>query len=135
MKIKEIIEKKMKERQKRQKRQKAKIVKRVTAGAVVGIVAGVFGGVLLAPKAGKETRDDIARTAKDLGENAITKTLDIKETLDNKIVETKNNAITAKEKIAKYLSEKKAEKDNNKTEDEVNIEENGENEDTSKTEE
>lgn len=130
MKIREILEKKMMERQ---KKQNAKIVKRVTAGAIAGIVAGVAGGVLMAPKSGKETRDDITKTAKDFGENAITKTVEIKETLDNKVVETKNNVATAKEKIAKYLSDKKAEKNNSK--DEAVTEENNEVEVTDKTEE
>jgi gas vesicle protein len=117
--IKEMLEKKLKERQ---KKQKSKMVKKITAGAIAGIAAGVVGGVLVAPKSGKETRDDITKTARDLGENAITKTLEIKETLDNKVVATKNNAITAKEKIAKYLSDKKAEKKTN-NEDEATIEE------------
>ena len=130
MKIKDMIEKKLNERQ---KKQKAKIVKRVTAGAVAGIVAGVASGVLLAPKSGKETRDDITKTAKDLGENAINKTVEIKETLDNKVVETKKNVVTAKEKIAKYLSDKKAEKNN--SEDEAVTDENIEVEATAKTEE
>ena len=130
MKIKDMIEKKLNDRQ---KKQKAKIVKRVTAGAVAGIVAGVAGGILLAPKSGKETRDDITKTAKDLGENAINKTVEIKETLDNKVVETKKNVATAKEKIAKYLSDKKAEKNN--SEDEAITDENIEVEATAKTEE
>ncbi|WP_051624034.1 YtxH domain-containing protein [Clostridium akagii] len=109
MKIREMLEKKMLERQ---KKHRAKMVKKITVGAFAGIVTGVVGGVLLAPKAGKETRDDIAKTAKELGENAISKTTDIKENLDNKVVETKNNVVSAKEKIAKYLSDKKAEKNN-----------------------
>ncbi len=130
MKIKDMIEKKLNERQ---KKQKAKTIKKVTAGAVAGIVAGVAGGVLLAPKSGKETRDDITKTAKDLGENAINKTVEIKETLDNKVVETKKNVVTAKEKIAKYLSDKKTEKNNSK--DETVTDENIEVEVTAKTEE
>ena len=120
MNIKDMLEKKMKERQ---RIQKAKIAKRVAVGAIAGIATGVVGGILLAPKAGKETREDIAKTAKDLGENAISKSVEIKETLDNKVVKTKNNANVAKEKISKYLSDKKAEKNNKKNEDEVVIEE------------
>jgi len=104
MKIRDMIEKKMKEKQ---KKQRVKMAKRVTLGAVAGIVTGVVGGVLLAPKAGKELRDDIAKTAKDLGETAVTKTLEIKETLDDKVVKTKKNAIEAKEKISEYLADKK----------------------------
>lgn len=128
--IKDLLEKKINERQ---KKQKAKIVKKVTAGAVAGIVAGVAGGVLLAPKSGKETRDVITKTAKNLGENAINKTVEIKDTLDNKVVETKKNVVTAKEKISKYLSDKKAKKNENK--DEAVIDENSTVEATDKTEE
>jgi gas vesicle protein len=132
MKIKEMIEKKMKEKQ---KKQRVKTLRKITAGTVAGIAAGVVGGVLIAPKSGKETREDIAKTAKDLGENAITKTVEIKETLDNKVTETKNNAAMAKEKIAKYLSDKKAERNNSKNEDESTAEENIEMENIFKIEE
>ena len=107
MNIKEMLEKKINEKQ---KKHRAEIIKKVTVGAAAGIAAGIVGGVLIAPKAGKETRDDIAKTAKDFGENAVTKTAELKETLDNKVVETKINATVAKEKIAKYLADKKAEK-------------------------
>jgi len=120
MNIKEMLERKINEKQ---KKQKAKIIKNVTAGTVAGIAAGIIGGVLIAPKSGKDTRDDIAKTAKDLGESAITKTAELKGTLGNKVVETKINAAVAKEKIAKYLAEKKAERNNT---DEANIEENKE---------
>ena len=104
MRIKEMLEKKMKEKQ---NLQKVKMVKNVTAGAMAGVAAGIVGGVLLAPKSGKETRDDFAKTSKDLGESAITKTPEIIETLDNKVVETKINATMAKEEIGKHLTGKK----------------------------
>lgn len=120
MKIREMIEKKMKEKQ---KRRTTKILMKVTAGAVAGVAAGVIGGVLVAPKSGKETREDIAKTAKDFGETAVTKSIEMKEILDNKVVETKINATIAKEKIQKYLSDKDEEKNNSKIEDSVVIEE------------
>jgi gas vesicle protein len=132
MKIREVLEKRMKEKQ---KKQTVKMVKKVAAGTVAGIAAGVVGGVLLAPKSGKETRDDIAKTAKDLSESAISMSVDMKETLENKVAETKNNAITAKEKISKYLSDKKAERNNSKDLEEVIIEECKEAESIVKTEE
>jgi gas vesicle protein len=132
MNIKDMIEKKIKERQ---KKQKAKIIMKVTTGAIAGIVAGVVSGVIVAPKSGKETRDDITKAAKDLKENAVIKTIEIKEILDDKVIETKINAITAKEKVAKYLSDKKEKRSNSKNEDEVAIEESEDIESTSKTEE
>lgn len=118
MNIKEILEKKINEKQ---RQQKAKIVKKVAVGAIAGVAAGIVGGVLLAPKAGKEIRDDIAKTAKELGETAITKSIEMKEILDNKVVETKINATAAKEKIAKYLVDKKEERNKSKIEDEDEV--------------
>ena len=132
MKIREVLEKRMKEKQ---KKQTVKMVKKVAAGTVAGIAAGVVGGVLLAPKSGKETRDDIAKTAKDLSESAISMTVDMKETLENKVTETKSNVITAKEKISKYLSDKKAERNNSEDLEEVVIEACKEAESIVKTEE
>lgn len=132
MNIKEILEKKINEKQ---KKQRAEIVKKVTAGAVAGIAAGIVGGVLLAPKSGKETRDEIAKTAKDFGESAITKTTEMKETLDNKVAFTKINATVAKEKISKYLSDKKAERKNSKNEDVTKVEEDKKNDVIAKTKE
>lgn len=39
--------------------------KNVAIGAGIGTAVGVAAGVLLAPKAGKETREDIVKTTKD----------------------------------------------------------------------
>ncbi|GAA0121744.1 MAG: YtxH domain-containing protein [Clostridium argentinense] len=62
----------------------------------VGTVAGVVGGLMLAPKSGKETREDIKVKAKEVNENLKVKTSEVKE-----------NALEAKEKISKYIAEKK----------------------------
>ena len=40
--------------------------KKLAIGAVVGAVAGVVAGVLMAPKSGRETRDDIKSKATEL---------------------------------------------------------------------
>ncbi|MBC8062363.1 MAG: YtxH domain-containing protein [Clostridiaceae bacterium] len=132
MKIRDMFEKKMKERQ---KKQKAKMARRVTVGAVVGIVTGVVGGVLLAPKAGKETRDDIAKTARGLSQNAIAKSLEVKETLGNKVVKTKINTTIAREKISEYLSDKKGNGKISKRRDEIFKEEKAEVEELDQTKE
>jgi gas vesicle protein len=126
MNIKEMINNKMKEKQ---KKQMAKIIIKVTTGAIAGMAAGVIGGVLAAPKSGKEIRDDISKTAKDIGESTATKTVEIKEIFDTKIGDTKNNLAVAKEKITNYLS------DRNKSKNEVAIEENEEIDPIDKTEE
>jgi len=119
MNIRDMLEKRMKEKQ---RKQKARLLMKVTAGAAAGVAAGVIGGVLVAPKSGKEMRDDIAKTAKDLSETAVSKSVEMKEILDNKVVETKINATVAKDKISKYLSDRN-EKNNTKNKDDVVIEE------------
>ena len=121
--IREILAKKKKEKQ---RREKIKAVKRFAAGAAAGITAGAVSGILLAPKAGKETREDIAKGAKELGENVKTKTVEIKETVENKVTETKGNIVEAKEKISKYLADKKAARGCCKCDEEVIVEENKE---------
>lgn len=53
----------------KQSREK-KARKKVLAGLAVGAVVGAAAGVLLAPKSGKETREDIANAAKQLPDKA-----------------------------------------------------------------
>jgi len=60
--------------------------KKVLQGLLIGAAAGVVAGLLLAPSAGKETRQKIAGSAKDLTdkfsgefENAISKLTDLTE--------------------------------------------------------
>lgn len=110
----DMIEKKI---NKNQKKQKDKIVMKITTGAMAGIAAGVVLAVL---NSGKESRDDIIKTAKSLGQNTVIKTAEIKEILDDKVVKAKNNVTTATDKITKYLEEK-VEKSNNKKEDEAAV--------------
>lgn len=42
------------------------MAKKLPIAAVIGAVAGVVAGVLVAPKSGRETRDDITKRAKEL---------------------------------------------------------------------
>ena len=59
---------------KSKKKEKKNTAKKVAIGASVGTVVGLAAGALLAPKSGKETREDLAKGAK--------KTLDtVKESL------------------------------------------------------
>lgn len=44
--------------------------KKVAIGATIGLIVGAVAGVLLAPKAGKETRDDLAKTIHELPDKA-----------------------------------------------------------------
>jgi len=116
MNIIDMIEKKINKNQ-NQKKQKDKIVMKITTGAMAGIATGVVLAVL---NSGKESRDDIIKTAKILGKNTVIKTAEIKEILDDKVVKAKNNVTTATDKITKYL-EDKVEKSDNKKEDEATV--------------
>lgn len=80
MSIKTLIEKKQKERERAAMKDKAK---KVALGTAVGTAIGAAVGILFAPKAGKETREDIAKGAKEAAET-------IKET----VAETKEKIIT-----------------------------------------
>lgn len=88
----------------RLRRERINLAKKIAAGTAAGIVAGSAGGILLAPKSGKETREDIANTANTVA----VKTSQIKDTTLNKVAATKSKIAEAKEKISKYLADKKA---------------------------
>lgn len=66
---------------------------------VVGGGIGALSGILLAPKSGKDTRDDI----KEKVNNAKAKTIEQSENL-------KNNVKEAKSKIKDYLKDRKIKK-------------------------
>lgn len=109
-----LIEKKRKEKRK-------KIVKTAAVSTLVGGTLGVLSGVLLAPKSGKDNREDIKEKMNDIK----VKTIDQSENLKNNVKEAKN-------KIKDYLREKK-DKENFSTQevatnenDEILIEENTE---------
>ena len=68
-------------------------------GALVGAMAGAVAGVLLAPKSGKETREDIHKLAKEWSEKAADVYEDAMETIYDKAV-----ALRA---VGKKLDEKK----------------------------
>ncbi len=59
MELKDLLKKKKKPSTRKQ------TAKNVAIGAGIGTAVGVTAGVLLAPKSGKETRGDIAKTAKE----------------------------------------------------------------------
>jgi gas vesicle protein len=111
-----LYEKKRKEKLRKLKIQTAK---KVFVGTVAGSLSGLLGGLLFSPKSGKETREDIASTSKDITNNIKSKTVEIKETIDNKVSETKNNVADAKMKISEYLNEKKTSKTCCKSQDAV----------------
>ncbi|MCB2293964.1 YtxH domain-containing protein [Clostridium algoriphilum] len=94
-----------------QRKSKIKTAKKVLFGTAAGSLSGLLGGLLFSPKSGKETREDIVSSSKDLTNNIKEKTTELKETIDNKVTDVKESVTDAKVKISEYLNEKKPSKD------------------------
>ncbi|MCC0714412.1 YtxH domain-containing protein [Clostridioides sp. ES-S-0077-01] len=109
------IEDKRKAKQRAEKVKKAKIA---TAGVVLGAVTGAVSGILLAPKSGKETREDIKDASQQIAEKINMKTVDVKDKVSEKLEDRKGNFIESKKKIRKYIDNKKN-FENSNVEDEI----------------
>lgn len=108
MSIYKLIEKKKKEQKRKENLKKAKI-----AGVtILGASAGAVAGILLAPKSGKETRNDILEKTKEVKKDLTEKASDIKENISERVTSRKSDIHEAKEKISEYLSKKRKEKNN-----------------------
>ena len=83
------------------KRQAEKALKDKAIGATLGLAVGAVAGVLLTPKSGKETREDIANVAKELP----VKAKEVLEIAKEKVEETKEKLKEAKAKFAKEIEE------------------------------
>lgn len=94
--IADYIEQKNRERV---RRARAEDAKKISLGILIGGAVGTAAGVLLAPKSGKETRDDISQAAKDAADTIKVKSNDALETAKQK----KDQAIN---KAKNYYSEK-----------------------------
>ena len=98
----------LEEKRKAKKRQAmAKTAKTVGVTAVVGASIGAIGGILFAPKSGKETREDIKNTAIDANKKLKAKTEEAKIAFNEKMKTGKENISEANAKIKSYLKEKK----------------------------
>lgn len=98
----------LEEKRKAKKRQAmAKTTKTVGVTAIVGASIGAIGGILFAPKSGKETREDLKNTAIDANKKLKAKTEEAKIALNEKMQTGKENISEANAKIKKYLKEKK----------------------------
>ena len=95
---------------KKKKKQKAKMVKTAALTAALGVTAGAAAGVLLAPKSGKETREDIVNKSVEAKDKLVEKTKATKAAISKKVSEGKKDVSTAKEKISEYLASKKGQK-------------------------
>ncbi|MBD7914889.1 YtxH domain-containing protein [Clostridium sp. Sa3CUN1] len=82
--------------EKKRREKKRKLVKTATVSTIVGGALGVLSGVLLAPKSGKETRNDIKEKVDEV------KSITVEQTKN-----LKSNVEEAKSKIKDYLKDKK----------------------------
>ena len=83
------------------KRQEEKALKNKAIGATLGLAVGAVAGVLLSPKSGKETREDIANTAKEVP----IKAKEIIEMAKEKVEEAKEKLKETKAKFADEIEE------------------------------
>lgn len=111
------------DKRKKEKQRKLQIqtAKKILIGTAAGSVSGIVGGLLFSPKSGKETREDIAKSSKDITNNIIEKTSGLKETIDNKVTEAKGNVIDAKDKIKQKSIELKEVIDNKVSDAKENV--------------
>ena len=85
-------------RQAKIKAEKIKKAKTAAAGVAAGVAAGAVGGILLAPKSGKETREDIKNASKQA----------VDAVSDKAVGAQKEKFNDSKAKIKEYLDAKKA---------------------------
>ncbi|MBC8014367.1 MAG: YtxH domain-containing protein [Sporomusaceae bacterium] len=83
------------------KRQEEKALKNKAIGATLGLAVGAAVGVLLTPKSGKETREDIANAAKELP----VKAKEVLEMAKEKVEEAKEKLKETKAKFAEEIEE------------------------------
>ena len=104
MSLSRLIEEKRKAKARAERNKKAKVA---VTGAAIGTLAGVLGGVLFAPKSGKETRNDIKEGSKIAAQKLNDKTVELKGNLNTQVTKGKENISEAKSKIKEYLNSKK----------------------------
>ena len=90
-----------------QRQSKIKTAKKVIFSTAAGSLGGLIGGLLFSPKSGKETRQDIVNSSKDITNNIKEKTVELKGNINNTVSNAKDNLTDAKVKISEYLNEKK----------------------------
>ena len=78
---------------------KKKTAKTLATGATLGVIAGALSGLLLAPKSGKETMNDLKDATKDAHKK-------FKNKANIASTNCKNNILDAKSKIKDYLNNK-----------------------------
>ncbi|MCC0764041.1 YtxH domain-containing protein [Clostridioides sp. ES-S-0006-03] len=116
------LSKKIEDKRKaKQRAEKAKQAKIATAGVVLGAVTGAVGGVLLAPKSGKETREDIKDASQQIADKINMKTVDVKGKMSEKLEDRNGNFIESKQKIRNYIDNKKRVEDSSEEDKVIDI--------------
>ncbi|MGM9988713.1 MAG: YtxH domain-containing protein [Bacillaceae bacterium] len=105
MKLTNYFEQKKKEKLRQERQRKAKAA---AAGVLTGSIVGAVGGLLFAPKSGKETRKDIA----DYSNNVTTE-------ISDKLSDGKEKLTEATSKLKEFIAEKKAARVNQEVEEVV----------------
>ena len=109
MSLAKLIDEKRKAKARAERNKKAKVA---VTGAAVGTLAGVLGGLLFAPKSGKETRNDIKEGSKKAAQKLNDKSVELKENLNTQV---------AKSKIKEYLNSKKCKNIEEAVEENLNV--------------
>lgn len=109
--FKNMISEMKKEKIRKQKQERNKKIIGITAALVTTGISGVIGGLLMAPKSGKELKEDVVKKIAENNENLKKDIEEKKERLSNSVNETR-------EKINSYLSVKREGKCDSSKEDE-----------------
>ena len=83
------------------------------AGFIVGGAIGAIAGILLAPKAGEETREMLSNSAKDMIKEADETAKQIQSKADNAVTELQKKGEEIKGKLQDLINKQKDEKAEN----------------------
>jgi len=87
-------------RYEREKQQRKEAALKVLSGLAIGSLIGVIAGVLFAPKAGKETRQEIAEKVKETAAATSEKVKETMHEVKEKVEELKDKRIAVVDKTA-----------------------------------
>ncbi len=88
----------------RLRRQRAKAAQDIATGALIGVAAGAALGTLLAPKSGKETREDIKKMAMDTADRVKSAASTVGATLADAADTIKNAAVNTADTVKEGAS-------------------------------
>lgn len=106
------LSRKIEEKRKLKERaKKIETVKNVGIGVATGVVAGAVGGMLLAPKSGKETREDIKVVGAKVTEKVGGTIKETYKVIGDKVLIKREQIDESKEKVKDYIESKKHKND------------------------